>query len=333
MYEIRPSPGKGLGVFSTRSIKRGECIMTDKAILSHTKDEQQRCWFVALRANFDRLSREDKDEYQALFYDFGLVDERLYPVVRHFMSLYLNTEDDLLLHLELMGFLKIMAIFLTNNAAMGFDAENGQGIFPKYSRLNHSCLPNATWTYNPETERMDVYAHQDIAVDEEITISYVDPITPSSVRMEKCQKGFGFACDCVACEGSEHEIRETRRQRIFDLYSLIESDIEGNLDFDELLQSADENLDRASEYIALLQDEGIVGVELAEGYEFCAFFHAIKGDYDEASSFGEKALENRRACRGYRLADEEGLEEDLEENSEDHEDSHGWWEWLCCFRG
>ncbi|KAH7924953.1 hypothetical protein BV22DRAFT_1034559 [Leucogyrophana mollusca] len=76
------------------------------------------------------------------------------------------------------------------------------GIFPLASRLfNHSCLPNAAAKFiilPSRPARMDVVALRDIAMGEEICITYVDPALLQS-RQQIYQLTYGFTCSCLSC--------------------------------------------------------------------------------------------------------------------------------------
>ncbi|KIO25618.1 hypothetical protein M407DRAFT_24996 [Tulasnella calospora MUT 4182] len=76
-------------------------------------------------------------------------------------------------------------------------------IFPLASRaFNHSCLPNAAPSYRYENGAVwqDVRALSDIAVDEEITIPYIDPASPLSSRQTTLRHTYGFECTCSRCQ-------------------------------------------------------------------------------------------------------------------------------------
>ncbi|TFY80212.1 hypothetical protein EWM64_g3797 [Hericium alpestre] len=82
------------------------------------------------------------------------------------------------------------------------------GIFPFASRLfNHSCVANAAPMYviKPgQLVRMNVIALRDIALDEEITIPYLDPALPLDDRQRALQANYGFTCSCALCKFEEH---------------------------------------------------------------------------------------------------------------------------------
>jgi hypothetical protein len=76
------------------------------------------------------------------------------------------------------------------------DPKSPAGLFLNASRLNHSCVPNADYSYNNKSSYKSVFANREVDVGEEITISYSDHTKPrdalslaSSPRLEKEHAG------------------------------------------------------------------------------------------------------------------------------------------------
>ncbi|KAI8848050.1 hypothetical protein BC829DRAFT_228014 [Chytridium lagenaria] len=74
-----------------------------------------------------------------------------------------------------------------------------EGFFPFGAFFNHSCAPVAFPLYINRTQY--IIAMRDIAVDEEITVPYIDVIHPPSHRAEKLRTAYGFTCRCSRCKG------------------------------------------------------------------------------------------------------------------------------------
>ncbi|KAF1983591.1 SET domain-containing protein [Aulographum hederae CBS 113979] len=103
----------------------------------------------------------------------------------------------------------------------GDNDERGRrdGLFPTASRLNHSCLPNAYWSFNTTDDEgmeglMEVRATHVIQAGEEILITYVPTLSTKEERRELLWEGYGFECHCVACEGKNCLLGEERRKDI-----------------------------------------------------------------------------------------------------------------------
>lgn len=87
-----------------------------------------------------------------------------------------------------------LSIFMTN--AMG--CENGGAVFETASRFNHSCIPNAYFSWSKANGVEQIYAIRDIEAGEEITLSYCDPLYEYSQRCWEFQH-YDFTCLCPAC--------------------------------------------------------------------------------------------------------------------------------------
>lgn len=101
------------------------------------------------------------------------------------------------------------------------EKDDGAGVFPNAARFNHSCNPNACFTWNPAIKKETIHTIQDVRKGEEITLSYCD-ITHDKATRRWELKHYGFVCDCSACgDGSDPESLAAksaeRRWRMFDL--------------------------------------------------------------------------------------------------------------------
>jgi hypothetical protein len=84
----------------------------------------------------------------------------------------------------------LISIFQINCMEMN----NGAAVFPHAARFNHSCNPNACFTWNATIGKETIHAMSDIQPGEEITLSYCDMMHV---------KHYGFVCDCRACAEDE----------------------------------------------------------------------------------------------------------------------------------
>ncbi|RKP34220.1 hypothetical protein BJ085DRAFT_5041, partial [Dimargaris cristalligena] len=69
------------------------------------------------------------------------------------------------------------------------------GTYPLASLLNHACLPNCVAMFAPGGQLLAV-ALEDIAPGQEITISYVDAISPYESRRTALRRKYHFTCQC-----------------------------------------------------------------------------------------------------------------------------------------
>jgi hypothetical protein len=100
---------------------------------------------------------------------------------------------------------KSLAIFETNMAEItedgSVDGKRGSAIFPIFSRINHSCVPNSTYYLaKSHVPRLEVRAIQNIKCGEQIYISYVENGLPREKRQQMLSGHWGFACSCEACK-------------------------------------------------------------------------------------------------------------------------------------
>jgi hypothetical protein len=86
--------------------------------------------------------------------------------------------------------------------AHGISRGKGWMIVPSASFFNHSCSPNAKVLIAPNG-MLSVRALKPIQKDEEIMISYVDPLKSRDERREYLKGTFCFLCRCARCVGGE----------------------------------------------------------------------------------------------------------------------------------
>ncbi|GAA6005407.1 hypothetical protein JCM11491_003632 [Sporobolomyces phaffii] len=100
-------------------------------------------------------------------------------------------------------------------------------IFPKISRINHSCLPNASQVMNFETLRMEVFSITKVPSGSEVTIEY-SPGMITKTKQEReatLYEAFGFdKCLCQLCSSSSAEVArsDARRREIKQLSETLE---------------------------------------------------------------------------------------------------------------
>jgi hypothetical protein len=76
----------------------------------------------------------------------------------------------------------------------------GTCLEPFYSKMNHSCLPNAYWCFNGR--EIQVRAQQDIEAGQELFITYTGGDTYER-RKKQLWEGWGFKCRCQICTSEE----------------------------------------------------------------------------------------------------------------------------------
>ncbi|XP_015262358.1 PREDICTED: histone-lysine N-methyltransferase SMYD3-like [Gekko japonicus] len=73
----------------------------------------------------------------------------------------------------------------------------GVGLYPSMSLLNNSCDPNCVIVF--EGPQLYLHSIREIQIGEELTISYIDTMMPSTERQQQLKRQYCFECDCLMC--------------------------------------------------------------------------------------------------------------------------------------
>lgn len=140
------------------------------------------------------------------------------------------------------------------------ECQAGAAIFEFASRFNHSCIPNAFFSWNSIKNEERIYASRAIETGEEITLSYVDPFCEPSQRRWELQH-YGFVCGCLACVDldDEESFGAKSRERRFRLAELEERGSYPGT-FEEMLRGK-------VEIAVVMREEGLSGPCLGDKYE------------------------------------------------------------------
>jgi hypothetical protein len=297
MYTIRHAgAGKGFGVFASTRIPQGTRIMAERPLLQVRNENE------ILNA-FRRLGRDQRRELLQLSVSpiqrssFWSWTENAWHVARQaFMDLL---KPNLTSTLEYTP--TILGVFRNNNFDLGEAA--GHAVFREISRLNHACLPNAQANWleskpdvNEVEGRFTIHATRGIEVDEEITISYLsEHAALRESRQKKLLLGYGFLCDCPACNtstkrGKEGEARRLRMQARLHAYAEEAGQAES---VDPIAE-----LDVLKDMLKMYRLEGIAGREVATMYLAAAELAGNAGRREEAAELAEKGVSLDRDCCG-----------------------------------
>jgi hypothetical protein len=158
-YKCVTIPGKGMGMIATRDIENGELIIQEEPVF-------------------------DVRRYSRIDY---LVDQ--------FKKLSSTEQEAVMnLHNAHPEFGELHGIMNTNSLKRG----DNSILCLEVSRFNHSCLPNAEYTFSEPYQR--VYAIRNIKKGDELCVSYsVFEGDIESVRLELKTK-YGFDCMCELCD-------------------------------------------------------------------------------------------------------------------------------------
>lgn len=175
LIEITPIPGKGMGVRAKKGFKRGEVIMSEKPVCIVNKNPESMTE-EEVETSIRTLSVAEQAEFRSLA---DGAKPWFTPMVRKY-------------------------------SANGFYHD---GVEPvtfciclKMSRLNHSCVPNAVWSWHTVKCHYEVRATVDIPAGEEISICYfngVHSLYDAAERAAYIARVYNFKCDCRACQPTD----------------------------------------------------------------------------------------------------------------------------------
>ena len=173
-YKIANTGDKGLGAFALQMFRRGDLIIAEAPLFSIRKqDDGGPIDLKSIASAVHSLSSEEVKKYVSL----KNADAE--------GGRYSNP---------------FSGIYSTN--AYQTDSDRS-GIFLEVSRFNHSCVPNARTSWNPEINRMRVYGLRDIAPGDEIFVSYLASRnvygSSRAERQTRLMNRYMFTCACTAC--------------------------------------------------------------------------------------------------------------------------------------
>lgn len=216
VYKLACSPGKGMGLFAAEFIPRGAEILEEKPVLTcPTLDgllgsKHNTTYLLGFVAQVFSLSPQLQLEVFNLRGERSSVPPYSMGRYREVLDQFSHPDGSRLSWRESLRLQDALRIFYTNSAAMYEGSSTwwfwrptklGDGLFLTFSRMNHSCDPNASWDtdWRGHPGVMSVWAKNDIQEDEEITISYI-PVSHRPVEQRRRMlRGWGFDCQCAKC--------------------------------------------------------------------------------------------------------------------------------------
>ena len=267
IYIIENSPGKGLGMFATKDIQKGTRILAEKPFFSLSEAPE-----LSL---IDPYAPNDISEA----FDRLTIDEQ-----SKYMSLHCPERTDCS---------PLISIHVANCYEMG----PGTCICLDASRINHSCIPNAHFSWNDSTKRITVHAVKEIPMGEEVTISYCPAIRTFEGRKSSL-KPYVFTCCCPACQMDTEFGRSSRirRRQMRNLDHEI-------ADFQHDPSAARAEHGNCNEepailrLVSLLDDEGLV-YEKSRAYHDAAECASKQGLRVKALQYASKELDVDSCCVG-----------------------------------
>jgi hypothetical protein len=267
MYEIRLSGAKGLGVFAKSFIPRGTRIFSERPLLGIQPDQDAGDIYAASnllsvqdRQRLMKLSAHITKELsflrwsQAIWYKIKRTASSIVGRPRVFQAAGLSLKDHV----------TILSIFRSNAFNLGNRSPMQQAVFRRISRMNHSCVPNSQGNFHETLGSLNVHATRDIQVGEELTLNYLqEEGAARESRQSRLLSGYGFTCDCQACDMTSFQGRlgEQNRLQMHQKLAAFTRANEGN--GNSIAQQLDVELQTIQSFILLLEGERIAGRELS----------------------------------------------------------------------
>lgn len=210
-FEVRPTTHKGLGNFATSPITAGSTIFTEyPAIIAPSIYGLAIPPSEAYVELFESLPKHD------LAFISSLATSRQdYPETKSFSQISSlpcpSFYEDIMQTNSISVNLPIPSYFPHS------ELSTHHALFFILSRCNHSCRPNAKWSWDASTFTLTVTALRPIATGEEITISYIELHSDPTVCQQILQDAYGFDCVCEECTlppyEVEHHLCATKERR------------------------------------------------------------------------------------------------------------------------
>lgn len=183
--EIRSTPDRGQALYATRRLKAGTLIFSEEPLISLSKELEES--YEAIEEAFSGLSKRDRKTYRELF---DAQKSRMSAVVSIYYSNCYSTDN---------------FVSADATAASASSTQGGSAIGALASRINHSCIPNVSFSYLPPTQahpkgQMRFYAIRTVARGKELLSNYEKSIFETAAkRQQKFMLHYGFKCSCEAC--------------------------------------------------------------------------------------------------------------------------------------
>ncbi|KAJ8069889.1 hypothetical protein OCU04_000300 [Sclerotinia nivalis] len=298
---VKPSPGRGLGLFTTKAVKAGELLLCEKAFAhcyTGTSEDSETFSKTTLLMNVhtNKITVGTQADLitaivQKLWKNPSLIPE-FNALYRGSYKLAERTEVDGKPVIDTFLVEQIMALNVFgcplssyeghSTASKEIDKHHSCGIWLMASKINHSCLNNARRSFMGDLQL--VRATCDIPANTEITFWYKMP-TGESDEMKKELKIWGFQCKCSICLDSEATPKNQARMR-----KKLLGDLKVTLTASDVDTAKAERLLNALEKTYKHPATDVPRLALREPYFKLGGIYSKQGMVDKAVSMALKAL-------------------------------------------
>lgn len=283
LYKMVPVPGCGLGMIATSPIKTGSLIISEPPLFTIEDGSLESARMTSIAAKLRALSKDQQRVFFSLHNAYG---NQISP---------------------------LLGIVKTNAHALGVRS-TGFGVFPECSRFNHSCTPNAIYSWQSARSREEIYAVKDIVEGEQITVNYLgERINQTrNDRRSTLLRSWQFNCQCDVCGKSEREVKfsDARRKGL----AMMDEEVGAGV---LIMFDPARALDYCRRILQLYQEEGLIGASFYRTYYDAFQICVTHGDLARASAFAALAVEMQELCEGKGATGVERIEPFVE-----HPESH-----------
>ncbi|KAL1659049.1 hypothetical protein GGF50DRAFT_131319 [Schizophyllum commune] len=240
-HRISPAGKKGLGMFATRALSAGDLILAERPLMVRALGPPP---YTGPQMGLFRNPPSLVSRVVEMEFQIEVMVQRMVPKNRNAFLALTNSPD-------FSGCGNLVGRMYTNgrDVLQGFTfsgmpggSATYTGLFDKLSRVNHSCTPNAVFTWDSLSFSGSLRAIRDIQPDEEITITYCDPSLSTAERAAVLAP-YDIVCDCPACK--DGAASDARRNDIFAKFDQVEE-----------LESNDAQRETLLSVIELIEEEG-----------------------------------------------------------------------------
>ncbi|KAJ7125165.1 hypothetical protein C8R44DRAFT_703306 [Mycena epipterygia] len=241
-FRMASTPGKGAGLFSTRALKAGDLILSERPLLVAARGAAVSYPEGFTHEQFIQHSLNELEKYMALSVN------RMRPEAKAaFMALANSHKEDG--SGPIVGIVRTNGLFLDGlRPGVKDETASYSAICKDISRLNHSCSPNTAPRFDMLSFSYQLFAVRDIAKNEELTFQYTD-VECSAAERNAALKPYAFVCECAACQ--DVSASDSRRAAIAAFNPSVHSWL-----FDRKLAD-DWFLVKCQEHLALVVREGL----------------------------------------------------------------------------
>ncbi|KAI2463048.1 SET domain-containing protein [Annulohypoxylon bovei var. microspora] len=204
--------------------------------------------------------------------------------------------------------INLCAVYIAQNVQLGAEGKYGSGVFSLYSRISHSCVPNAHNSWNPTLKRLTIHAIHDLKAGDQIFVDYTGSVCRTrQQRAFSLSTTWGITCSCAAC--TEPAIDQLRlRMLVMDqALAAYTCGASKDPDFSAIhgiprIATASQALKAAEELSHLLKKQRLCGMELCKVFRECSKYAFDAGHHDKALEYARKELDLEKLLIGTETA-------------------------------